>query len=82
MPPFVASRHLKEETDSSNKNTDGYEISILAAAKKSKLSFEELNLLSLNDFFDYIDLFIGNENENEVARDATQDDIDLFYSAM
>lgn len=81
MPPFVASRHLKEETDDSNKNTDKYEISILAAAKKSKLSFEELNLLSLNDFFDYVDLFVGTENE-EVAREATQDDIDLFYSAM
>ena len=50
MPPFVASRHLKEETDDSNKNTDKYEVSILAAAKKSKLSFEELNLLTLNDF--------------------------------
>lgn len=81
MPPFVASRHLKEETDDSNKNTDKYEISILAAAKKSKLSFEELNLLSLNDFFDYMDLFIGVENE-ETTREATQEDIDLFYSSM
>ncbi len=81
MLPFVASRHLKEETDDSNKNTDKYEISILAAAKKSKLSFEELNLLSLNDFFDYMDLFIGVENEG-AAREATQEDIDLFYSAM
>lgn len=81
MPPFVAQRHRKE-SDKKETNTDKYEVSILAAAKKSKLSFEELNLLSLNDFFDYIDLFVGTGNEDEVARDATQEDIDAFYSAM
>lgn len=80
MPPFVAKRHRKE-TDKEETNTDKYEISILAAAKKSRLSFEELNLLTLNDFFDYMDLFIGVENE-ETAREATQEDIDLFYSSM
>lgn len=80
MPPFVAQRHRKE-SDKKETNTDKYEVSILAAAKKSKLSFEELNLLTLNDFFDYIDLFIGVENE-ETTREATQEDIDLFYSAM
>ena len=29
MNAFQASRHLKEETDDSNKNTDKYEVSIL-----------------------------------------------------
>lgn len=80
MPPFVAQRHRKE-SDKEETNTDKYEVSILAAAKKSKLSFEELNLLTLNDFFDYMDLLIGVENE-ETTREATQEDIDLFYSSM
>lgn len=80
MPPFVAQRHRKE-SDKKETNTDKYEVSILVAAKKSRLSFEELNLLTLNDFFDYMDLFIGVENE-ETTREATQEDIDLFYSSM
>lgn len=81
MPPFVAQRHRKESDKEESANTDKYEVSILAAAKKTKLSFEELNLLTLNDFFDYMDLFIGVENE-ETTREATQEDIDLFYSAI
>lgn len=81
MPPFVAQRHRKETDKKEVKKVTNYEVSILVAAKKSKLSFEELNLLTLNDFFDYMDLFIGVENEG-AAREATQEDIDLFYSSM
>lgn len=82
MPPFVKERHLTQTSnENSKRNIDNYEISILAMAKKSKLSFEELNLLTLNDFFDYIDLYIG-EDDTESTRDATQNDIDNFYSYM
>lgn len=43
------------------------------------MSFEELNMLTLNDFVDFVDIFLGEET-GEV--EATQEDIDKFYSSM
>lgn len=48
---------------------------LLVSAKKMGLSFEELNLFSLNDFFDFTDLWVGEE---EGSRKATQEDIDRY----
>lgn len=86
MPPFVASKHLKKSKEKEDVKEDikefNFEVTILASAKKSKLSFEELNLMSLNDFFDYLDIFIGKDEEKETIKDADQNDIDNFYSYM
>lgn len=46
-------------------------------AKKVGLSFDELNMMTLNEFIDFVDLFIGEEGET--PREATQKDIDSFY---
>lgn len=78
MPPFVSKKHLKE-ADYEGEEDIEYEVRILAIAKKTKLSFEELNLLSLDDFFNYVDLFVGDSGEKETVRQATQNDIDDFY---
>ena len=80
MPPFIAKTHLKSENKTKKKSNTNFEITILASAKKAKLSFEELNLMSLNDFFDYIDIFVG-DNEQQVT-EAQQEDIDNFYSVL
>ena len=79
MPPFIAKTHLKSENKTKKKNTN-FEITILASAKKAKLSFEELNLMSLNDFFDYIDIFVGDDEQQVI--EAQQEDIDNFYSVL
>lgn len=80
MPPFIAPRHLVSDDSKKTKETKNtnFEITILASAKKAKLSFEELNLMTLNDFFDYIDIFIGEESGQ--VKQAEQEDIDNFYS--
>lgn len=79
MQPFVSEKHLNNlnKGDKSTNEDFNFEVSVLVAAKKVGLSFEELNLFSLNDFFDFLDMYIG-ENE-EQPRQATQEDIDYFY---
>lgn len=52
-------------------------MAVIVAAKKAKLSFEELNLFTLNDFLDYVEMYIGEEET-----EADQTDIDRFYSSM
>jgi hypothetical protein len=52
------------------------EIGILATAKKMGLSFEELNLFSLNDYLVFVDKWTGEESDT--VRQATQADIDFF----
>lgn len=52
------------------------EIGILATAKKIGLSFEELNLFSLNDYLVFVDKWTGGESDT--VRQATQADIDFF----
>jgi len=52
------------------------EIGILATAKKMGLSFEELNLFSLNDYLVFVDKWAGEESSDH--RKATQADIDFF----
>jgi len=52
-------------------------------AKREHLSFEELNLFRLKDFFKfsqkYGDTFDTKKNRKKVRRKATQTDIDKFY---
>ncbi len=49
-------------------------------AKRVGLSFDELNQMTLDEFFDYVDIWVGdNEDESAAPRQATQADIDAFY---
>ena len=64
---------------SSQPNTEDTEIGILATAKKMGLSFEELNLFSLDDYIAFVDKWVDNEGgKKETVRQATQADIDFF----
>lgn len=49
-------------------------------AKKVGLSFEELNMLTLQDFVDFMDLWVGEDEKG--PKKASQGDIDNFYSMM
>lgn len=69
---------MKESDHDSPEGEFDFEMGILVMAKKTKLSFEELNLLSLNDFFNYLDSYTEDLGE----RKATQSDIDDFYKYM
>ena len=76
MLPFVTNR---KTTSSTVVDEDfNFEVSILVMAKKLKLSFEELNIMTMDDFMNFVDMYIG-EDEG-IVREATQDDIDKFYA--
>jgi len=49
---------------------------MLVTAKKMGLSFEELNLFSLDDYLTFVDKWTGNEEEG--TREASQSDIERF----
>ena len=70
----------QENNDYIDKNI---EFLILSMAKREHLSFEELNLFRLKDFFKfsqkYGDTFDTKKNRKKVRRKATQTDIDKFY---
>ena len=61
---------------SKNTDTDDVEIGILVTAKRMGLSFDELNLLSLQDYLIFVDKWIGKEENG--TRQATQADIEKY----
>jgi len=61
----------------SQSERDNFEISLLVIAKRVGLSFDELNQMTLDEFFNYVDIWVGDD-ANE-PRPATQADIDAFY---
>lgn len=79
MPPFAIAKRPPENT---RPLPDDYnhEISLLFMAKKVGLSYDELNQMTLQDLFDFVDMWIGEEND--APREATQGDIDRFYRVM
>ena len=50
-------------------------LAILVSAKRMKLSLTELNTMSAQDFHDFIQLWTGDNDDEEGTRPATQDDI-------
>lgn len=78
MPPFVTSRNQNQSNKPIPKDFN-YEVSLLVMAKRMGLSFDELNEMTLQDFMDFIEIWIG---DNEEEYEATQADIDRFYSSM
>ena len=77
---------MREDTQTSDNEPqeppENFEIFILASAKRMGLSFEELNMFTLNDFLTFIDIWIGEEKFESKPRMATQEDIDGFYNSM
>jgi len=49
---------------------------MLVTAKRMGLSFEELNMLTLDDYIDFVELWAPEDEDGE--RYATQADIDAF----
>lgn len=78
MPPFVTSRN-KNLTNKPVPEDFNYEVSLLVMAKRMGLSFDELNMMTLQDFMDFAEMWTG---DYEADQEATQADIDRFYSSM
>lgn len=69
-----------EQSEESNSNEvvideSNWEVSILVNAKRMGLSIEELNLMTMQSFIDYQDMYLGNV---ETKKKANQDDIDML----
>lgn len=85
MPPFVAKRRQSSSEEESKIHIDerDSEIAVLVMAKRVGLSFEELKEFSLDDFFAYYNIYTDSlRGYSEGTREATQQDIDNFYSTM
>ena len=72
---FVEESKLNNKANNST-STDDIEIGILVTAKRMGLSFEELNLFSLQDYLIFVDKWIGKEENG--TRQATQADIEKY----
>lgn len=78
MPPFVTSRN-KNLRNKPVPEDFNYEVSLLVMAKRMGLSFDELNMMTLQDFIDFAEMWTG---DYEADQEATQADIGRFYSSM
>lgn len=68
----------QSQNQSKKQNDDNFEISLLVIAKRVGLSFEEINMMTLQELFDFVDLWIGNRGDRPA--EATQADIDKLFS--
>lgn len=73
---FFVKENSIESSESNNTQSNRFEIDILAIGKKIGISFEEMNELSVQDFIDLAQSFLGEKNKK---REATQQDIDNFF---
>lgn len=80
VEPGRSSQNQQSDCESIDKDI---EFTIMAMAKREHLSFEELNLFRLKDFFKfsrkYGDTFDIKKNKRKARKRATQADIDKFY---
>jgi hypothetical protein len=80
MEPEQNSQNQQSDDEPLDENID---FVIMAMAKREHLSFEELNLFRVKDFFKfskkYGDTFDTKKNKKKARRRATQADIDKFY---
>lgn len=80
MPPFVHPRKSRKKSQSQRKSDlENYETSLLVIAKRVGLSFDELNQMTLDEFFDYVDIWVGGDTSESGPKQATQSDIDAFF---
>ena len=76
---FVAPKLNKKKASNQSKNDYSTGTYILALAKKMHMRVpEELNILTLQQFYNMTDVFFGTTEEESNVREATQDDIDRY----
>jgi hypothetical protein len=68
--------HRRQKGESPNR-CDRTDINIIALARRIGLSMMELDTLTMQDFFDLVYAYMGDDPDE--PREATQDDIDAFY---
>lgn len=79
MKPRKPKRN-QSQNPSKKSDLENYEIDLIVIAKRVGLSYEELNQMTLDEFFDFVDAWVGEvDNKSAAPRKATQADIDAFY---
>lgn len=69
---------MTEPSEQANRET--FELDVMAIGKRIGLDFSEMNQLRVRDLFGLADSYTGKEEKKDQPRDATQSDIDAFYS--
>lgn len=76
---FVVPRGLKKSSKSLNYGDINKGIVIMTMAKKMGLSFDELNMMNMQEFSDFTELWCS---DFDIPREATDEDIDFFIKNM
>lgn len=80
MPFFVQGREWHRPPKGDREiECDRTDINIMTTAKRIGLSLHEMDMMSLQDFFDFVYAYIGGQSEDDSPREATQADIDAFF---
>ena len=67
----------RRQRDESPSRCDRTDANIISSAKRIGLSLQELDLLTMQDFFDVAYAYMGDDPD--APREATQEDIDRFF---
>lgn len=78
MPGFFVPVTKRQTEQKENKET--FELDVMAIGKRIGLDFTEMNQLRVRDLFGLADSYTGKEDKKAQEKDATQSDIDAFYS--
>lgn len=76
MPTFVDTGQTSKSK--SNKTIERLDLSILAMAKKTGLTFDEISLFTLNDLVLFIEVWSGKKSSK--PKKINQEAIDRFFS--
>ena len=67
----------KDSGGSSGTEPERIDLALLAIGKKAGLSFEEINLLRVQDLLAFVEIYT-EQGEEDVVKEATQIDFDTF----
>lgn len=72
----------KRKENTETKPPERSDLELLAIGKRAGLSFEEINEFRVRDLVAYVDIIIATstKSKKKKPREATQADIDAFYS--
>ena len=79
---FVEEAEQQTNDNESYEPPERHDLELLVIGKRSGLSFDEINELTVNDLLKYVNIYVDMETgkRKQHSRMATQADIDAFFA--
>lgn len=79
---FFVEETEQQNDDESYEPPERQDLELLVIGKRSGLSFDEINELTVNDLLKYVNIYVDMETgkRKQHSRMATQADIDAFFA--